>query len=249
VLNADQAMPTGGAIEITLRNVQVPGPGTPHGLKDGPYVQVTVKDDGSGIPEKHLSKIFDPYFTTKEKGSGLGLATSYSIIKQHDGLIEVASTVGGGTTFSFYLPATSAPAAPAVARSAETRPRRAGRVLVMDDEPVICRVASSILRRIGHRVETAATGEEAVELYRAAMEAGDPFDLVILDLTIRGGMGGAETVARLLEIDPEVVAVVSSGYSEDAGTAGYREQGFKAYLKKPYDLDDLRGVVNGLLED
>ncbi len=248
VLNADQAMPEGGRVEISARNLHAQGKGQIPGLAKGTYVEITVKDSGIGIPEHYLGRIFDPYFTTKEKGSGLGLATSYSIIKSHNGAITVRSEAGRGTTFSIYLPADTA-------ATKETHPQPtatevagpAGKVLVMDDEQVIRDVAGALISALGHTVEYAANGQEAVEKYEAAKRSGRKFDVVILDLTIRGGMGGAETLEKLLEIDPDVKAVVSSGYSDDAVTANYREQGFRAFLKKPYDVTGLGELLNTML--
>ncbi len=248
VLNADQAMPESGEVDIRAGNMTVSGPDAPKGLAEGSYIVISISDTGVGIPEQYLAKIFDPYFTTKEKGSGLGLATSYSIIKNHNGAINVKSEAGKGTTFSLYIPAIQARRAAAEEKTAAAvSPKRGGRVLVMDDEQVIRDVASALIGELGHRVETASHGAEAVEKYLAAAQAGDPFDVVILDLTIRGGMGGAEAVKKLLAVDPRVAAVVSSGYSDDAGIAGYLEQGFKAFLKKPYDVVELRNVLNKLM--
>ena len=247
VLNADQAMPEGGRLEISVRNVRMPVPDAPQDLEKGRYVEIAIRDTGVGIPERHIGKIFDLYFTTKEQGSGLGLATSYSIIKNHGGKIDVESEIGKGTTFHIYLPATAA-----VKRKEQVRPIEAasgltGRVLIMDDEPVILDVAGELIRALGHSVEISSHGKEALAKYREAQQSGRPFDVVILDLTIRGGMGGVETLKKLSEIDPGVKVVVSSGYSDDAATAGYLAQGFKAVLKKPYHVDELREVLNRVL--
>jgi two-component system, cell cycle sensor histidine kinase and response regulator CckA len=248
VLNADQAMPVGGQVMITARNVQIPGPDLPHDLEKGRYVEIAIRDAGIGISEQYLGMIFDPYFTTKEKGSGLGLATSYSIIKNHNGIIDVKSEVDKGTVFLIYLPATSA----AKKIEVQTRPAiaaqgRKGRVLVMDDDPVIRDIAGELIRALGHSAESVSQGKEVIEKYQDAQRSGRPFDVVLLDLTIRGGMGGAETLQKLLEFDPAVKAVVSSGYSTDALIASYQEQGFKASLRKPYNAEDLRDVLNKLL--
>jgi two-component system, cell cycle sensor histidine kinase and response regulator CckA len=248
VLNADQAMPEGGLVEITARNVHAQGRNLPQGLPQGTYVEITIRDSGVGIPKQYLAKIFDPYFTTKEKGSGLGLATSYSIITNHKGLIEVKSEMGKGTTFSIYLPATTAIRAKVQNNSATAATAgRAWRVLVMDDEQVVRDISVALITELGHRVELAVHGKEALDKFLTAKRSGDPFDVVILDLTIRGGMGGAETLQRLKEIDPGVKTVVSSGYSDDSLIAGYQEQGFKAVLKKPYNVKELQEVLNKLL--
>lgn len=248
VLNADQAMPEGGTIAITARNVAVHGPGIPAGLAPGDYVSLAVQDSGVGIPERYLTKIFDPYFSTKEKGSGLGLATSYSIIKNHGGVIDVSSAPGKGTIFTVYLPATRAARHKTGPSAAAGRTvGRTCRVLVMDDEQLVRVVAGELLRELGHEVEFAEHGDAAIGKYRLAKAEGRPFDLVILDLTIRGGKGGAETLRELLKIDPGVKAVVSSGYSDNAETADYKAHGFRAFLKKPYDMRELGRVLNEVM--
>ncbi len=246
VLNADQAMPEGGQVEITARNVKAPDKNLPQGLEKGGYVEIAVRDGGIGIPEPYIAKIFDPYFTTKERGSGLGLATSYSIIKNHGGLIDVKSEVGKGTTFSLYLPQ-ALTAEKATQIEPEPSRRTMGKILVMDDDPVIRDVAGELIKALGHEVDVAAHGDEAVEKYTSAKQSGRPFNVVILDLTIRGGIGGAETVRRIKEIDSGVKAVVSSGYSDDAITSNYRDHKFDAFLKKPYNVDSLRDVLGQLL--
>jgi len=247
VLNADQSMPLGGGITITARNAPVSEAAVLAAATTGDIVEITIQDQGTGIPLEHLSRIFDPYFTTKEKGSGLGLATSYSIIKNHGGLITVASELGKGTTFTISLPASGAP----VEQEEAPAPLAAGnkgRILVMDDEQVVRDVIGELLRSLGHEVEFAERGETAVMQYTAAMNEGSSFDIVILDLTVRGGMGGAEAVKKLLELDPNVKAVVSSGYSGDAVIADYRKYGFTAYLKKPFDIEKLHRVLNDILD-
>jgi len=245
VLNADQAMPLGGLIRISARNMPAAAL-VPHADLQGDLVEISIRDQGGGIPPEHLPRIFDPYFTTKEKGSGLGLATAYSIIRNHGGLVRVRSEIGKGTTFRIYLPASDAaaekqknPAIPAAIRKA--------RILVMDDEEVVRAVTGELLTSIGHDVAFAESGETALEAYQAARDAGTPFDAVILDLTIRGGMGGIETLRKLKEIDPNIKAVVSSGYSDDAAMSNYREQGFQAFLKKPYAMEELQSTLNALL--
>jgi signal transduction histidine kinase/ActR/RegA family two-component response regulator len=245
VLNADQAMPLGGTIRVALRTIPAAAVVPPAGL-EGDLVAITIRDEGAGIPAEHLPRIFDPYFTTKEKGSGLGLATTHSIVKNHGGLVRVQSEVGAGTTFVIYLPATGAERA-APAPPLPPAAGRAARVLVMDDEELVRAVAGELLEAIGHEAGFAADGAAAVAAYQAAREAGSPFDVVVLDLTIRGGMGGVETMRRLLELDPGVTAIVSSGYSDDAVLATYREQGFRAFLKKPYRLEELRETLDGVL--
>ncbi len=242
VLNADQAMPEGGTIIITARNVLEPKKIRPQMLSEGNYVEISIEDTGTGIPAKYLQKIFDPYFTTKEKGSGLGLATSYSIISNHGGQISVTSELGKGTNFIIYLPAIEA--AKERIQKRET-PLDVGRrkILVMDDEELVLNIAGEMMSALGHDVEFAKHGESATEKYRAAMDSGNPFDIVILDLTIRGGLGGRDTIEQLSKIDPKVKAIVSSGYSDDAAVADYEKYGFKARLTKPYKLEDLRDTL------
>ncbi len=248
VLNADQAMPVGGTISVTAANLAAGAAPLPSGLAKRDYVVIAVQDTGVGIPEQYLSRIFDPYFTTKEKGSGLGLATSYSIVKNHDGTIDVRAKAGEGSTFTIFLPATAkASRAPEAVCPAEPSASRTARVLLMDDEETIRNLGSELLGVLGHTVEVAKHGQEALEKYQGATAAAKPFDIVILDLTIRGGMGGSETIQKLKEIDPAVTAIVSSGYSDDAATANYEKQGFRAFLNKPYNLDALREVLNKVL--
>ncbi len=247
VLNADQAMPKGGVVKIAARNVAADDRSLPSTLAQDNYVVLTIEDNGVGIPEGYLNKIFDPYFTTKDKGSGLGLATSYSIIRNHAGEILVTSAAGKGSLFTLYIPATTARSV--VETTGWTSPAGApkGRILVMDDEELIRSLARELLRALGHEVEVAAHGEAALAKYQEAARAGRPFDIVILDLTIRGGMGGAETVKKLREFAPNVKAIMSSGYSDDAVTADYREQGFTEVLKKPYDIAELNKILHTLL--
>jgi PAS domain S-box-containing protein len=246
VLNADQAMPLGGSVVLRAGNLAASDSLLPQELSGRDAVLISIQDSGVGISEQYLSKIFDPYFTTKEKGSGLGLATTYSIVRNHGGLIRVQSAVDAGTTFFLYLPASGKNAEVSANPMMQLR-QRTGRVLVLDDEEVIRMVSAEMLGALGHEVAFADKGETAIEAYRAARDENRPFDVVILDLTIRGGMGGAETLQRLLKIDPGVKAVVSSGYSDDAIAAGYQEQGFKAFLKKPYNVDELQKVLDRLL--
>ncbi|MFP5213862.1 MAG: PAS domain S-box protein, partial [Acidobacteriota bacterium] len=199
IINADQAMTAGGTIRVSAENVLIDGSTVPP-LDPGRYIRVSVEDQGAGIPQEHLSKIFDPYFTTKSNGNGLGLAMVYSIISRHGGHITVESEPGRGTVFRMLLPASEKQAPPSVRvdQQRNSRGRASGLVLVLDDEASICEIASKMLAFIGYETICASEGAEAVELYRSAMEAGKPFDVVIMDLTIRGGMGGGEAIQRLI---------------------------------------------------
>jgi PAS domain S-box-containing protein len=246
VLNADQAMPMGGTIVITAKNLEVSKKGIPHLPEEGKYVEISVQDNGTGISAEYLSKIFDPYFTTKAKGSGLGLATCYSIVRNHGGAIHVSSKVGRGTTFCVYLPAVEAEKE-ALRTPGPSPFVRRGKILLMDDEELIRDIAGDMIKALDHEVELAENGEEALGKYKAAMESGNPFDVVILDLTIRGGMGGRETIERLLEVNPRIKAIVSSGYSDDTLVSDYRNYGFSACLTKPYKLQELSDGLNNLL--
>jgi len=246
ILNADQAMPGGGTINIRAENTVIKGK-RDLPLPKGNYIKITVKDQGIGIPKKHLAKIFDPYFTTKQKGSGLGLATTYSIIKNHEGYITVESEVGVGTTFHIQLPASKKPA-PVKAKAKKEAPVGGkGRILVMDDEEMIRKMLSKMLPLDGYEVELAKDGAEAVELYRKARESGQPFDAVIMDLTIPGGMGGKEAIKKLLEIDPDVKAIVSSGYATDPIMADFKKYGFSAVVTKPYSFEELEKTLRNML--
>ncbi|MBI2059970.1 MAG: PAS domain S-box protein [Nitrospirae bacterium] len=242
VANAVQAMPPGGTVRVSLRNVEASGTvGT--GLAPGRYVELGVSDTGSGIAPEHLPKVFDPYFTTKSTGSGLGLAVCHSIVKNHGGHIEIQSEVGRGTTVKVWLPATDKIPTPHSRASVEVM-RGKGRVLVMDDEAPVRSVAARMLKSLGYEVEVAADGKQAIELYSRHLGNGGSFDVVLMDLTVPGGMGGKEAMARILEINPAVTAVVSSGYSEDPVLAEFKSYGFRGRVAKPYTLEELGRVLH-----
>jgi len=248
IINAEQAMLTGGIIYITAENVTVMADDELP-LNNGNYVKITIKDTGIGIPEELRTKIFDPYFTTKEGGSGLGLATAYSIIKNHDGYISIESEVGKGTSFHIYLPVSKEgmPADTGIGDKEEELFPGKGRVLVMDDEEVVRGVVGAILNTLGYEVEFAEDGSEAIELYKQAQEGGKQFDVVIMDLTIPGGMGGGEAIKKLLEINPDSKVIVSSGYSDDAIMSSYKKYGFSAVIAKPFRFADLSRVVHQVM--
>ena len=252
VINAQQAMPESGKVVLSAENVTVRRehklPLTP-----GNYVKISCKDTGVGISADNLPKIFDPYFTTKQRGSGLGLATSYSIIKRHDGIIIACSEVGVGTTFDIYLPVSNrppelvVPAAPPVSLIANTTSRTQGKILIMDDEAFIRDLLGRLFTYFGYAVGFAEDGMEALALYKQALMAGQPFDVVIMDLIIPGAMGGKETIGKLLEIDPNARAIVSSGYSNDPIMADFRRYGFCEAVAKPYKNEELANVVQKVI--
>lgn len=245
VINASQAMPHGGAIEIYARNVEN-AEGTP--LTPGHYVKISVRDHGPGIPEEYLPKIFDPFFTTKQEGNGLGLATAYSIIRKHNGHILAEADAVQGTTFHVYLPSSDLNVLPEE-QGVKGLLAGKGRVLVMDDEDIVRLIAYNMLEELGYQTETAEDGDQAVERYKLAKEEGRSFDAVIIDLTIRGGMGGSETIRRLTEMDPGVKAIVSSGYFNDPIMSSYREFGFKDVITKPYRIEELGEVLYRVIND
>ena len=240
VLNADQAMPAGGTITITAENTVIGG-GLNLPLEPGEYIRVSVIDHGEGIASNHLPRIFDPYFTTKEDGSGLGLATAYAIVKNHDGHITVDSS-RDGTSFTVFVPATSTPADARSPDTGQVIPGQ-GRVLVLDDEASIRRLAGDLLEKLGYESELVEDGLQAIARYAEALECGRRFDAVIMDLTIPGGTGGREAVAELLEIDPDARVIVSSGYSADPVMAHHQRYGFIGVVAKPYDIRELSRVL------
>ncbi|MFA5111257.1 MAG: ATP-binding protein [Desulfobaccales bacterium] len=246
LLNADQAMPEGGVISIVAENIlgeteaDLPNPA-------GKYVKFIFSDQGTGISPKYINRIFDPYFSTKEKGSGLGLATVYSIIKNHCGLIKVKSQVEVGTIFTLYLPAIETGAFAAN----QGTPISTGdqvRVLVMDDEEMVRQVLGRILAHLGYQAELASDGSEAIEKFVKAQAEGRPFATVILDLTVPGGMGGKDAIKELLKIDPQVKAIVSSGYSDDPIMAGFQEYGFRGVVAKPYRMPELSKILHEIIK-
>ncbi|MGC8839485.1 MAG: CHASE4 domain-containing protein [Anaerolineae bacterium] len=244
VLNARQAMPQGGVVRVACANVVLDSP-SPLPLPAGRYVRISVQDTGIGNPQEHLPRIFDPYFTTKQEGHGLGLATAFSIVRRHGGHITVESELGKGSRFDVYLPASEKPAP----RREDTREplRGQGRVLVMDDGEMVRGALRAMLESLGYEVALARDGAEALEQYRAARDAGRPFHAVVLDLTVPGGMGGKEAAQELLRLDPEARLIVSSGYSNDPVLSEHTRYGFRGVLPKPFRLDDLARVLREVL--
>jgi signal transduction histidine kinase/FixJ family two-component response regulator len=248
VLNATQAMARGGILEISMDNVDVeaessPAPGA---LAPGRYVRLAVRDSGSGIPPELLARIFDPYFTTKEKGSGLGLAISHSIVQAHGGSISVESELGIGTCFTVFLPASTSQAVALVEPARHISRAGHGRVLIMDDEDMVAEVAQEMIESLGYVVRRAANGDEAIRMFSDAEQRDEPFDLVFLDLTVPGGMGGAEAVKYLREMRPTVRVIVSSGYADDSVLGRYRDHGFDGVLPKPFTIPELRLAIEEL---
>jgi PAS domain S-box-containing protein len=246
VINAMQAMADGGVIRLSAENV-LAGAVFRGAAFEGNMVKLSVADEGGGIPSEVIPKIFDPYFTTKEQGSGLGLATAYSVVRRHGGEIDVESKAGRGATFHVYLPASDEPIEDLGTPTADSTNGK-GNILVMDDEDYIRRLAAEMLGHLGYEVTCAADGAEAAELYRTFKRSGRPFDAVILDLTVPGGIGGKDAVAILRQIDPGVVAIVSSGYSNDPILADPGKFGFSGIVAKPYTLRVLSEAVHGALQ-
>lgn len=245
VINANQAMPEGGIIRVTAENLkfdqQLALP-----LGPGRYIKIAVHDQGGGIEKEHLANIFDPYFTTKKEGSGLGLASTYSIIMKHAGHITVESLVGAGSTFCVYLPAS---VKKHIDRLATSLIKGQGKILVMDDEVSLRKMMGVMLGILGYSVEFAKDGNEAMQMVRQAKESGAPFDAAILDLTIPGGLGGKDAIKPLLEIDPSLKAIVFSGYSDDPVLANFAQYGFKGMLVKPFKSQALGKVLHDVLQE
>jgi PAS domain S-box-containing protein len=252
VVNADQAMPNGGTLRVSCDNYSYDSTTSPAvtDLSAGDYIRISIRDEGVGISEECIKRIFDPYFTTKAKGNGLGLATTYSIVKNHNGLITVESKVHNGSTFTIYLPALRYQQVPV-----EPPPRQmnevvtgTGSILVVDDEEAIRDLVEFTLERLGYKVTQAESALEGVDIYKQKLEADERFDLVILDLTLPGGMGGKEALKKLIEIDPTVNAIVSSGYAMDATMSRYQDFGFRGVIAKPYEAAELGRIVHDTIE-
>ncbi len=245
VLNAIQAMQKGGRIVISAENIYLSKGNTKSG-KRGRYIKLSFRDSGPGIPRKIIDRIFDPYFTTKESGSGLGLTLSYSIIQNHNGFINVTSREGNGALFDIYLPATGDTEIKEISASRNI-PVLKGSILIMDDDASVLSVATKMLEHMGFTVTQALNGQQAVELYGKALSEGQPYDCVILDLTIKGGAGGRETISALKEINPDLVAIVSSGYSNDPVLSNFRYYGFSGVIEKPYRFDELKSALASVM--
>ncbi len=251
LINACQAMPRGGTISIQAENVVVnyPTGREEHSASRSKFIRISLQDSGAGVTTENLSKIFEPYFTTKPNGSGLGLTTAHSIVQSHGGRIEIKSRVGHGTCFYIYLPA-SEYAAETVQRVVDLPPiSGSGRILVMDDEEDIREVTVSLLQQLGYQAESACGGVEAIEKYRSGKFSGKPFDVVIVDLVVPGGMGGKATIERLRSFDPGVKVILSTGNEIDEVVSNYRLHGFKGLIRKPYTTEEIASALHSVLED
>jgi len=209
-------------------------------------LKISIEDNGMGISEENISKIFDPYFTTKQKGKGIGLAVVFSIVKNHNGHITVVSTLGLGTTFILYFPA-SEEKITQVKKKGKRSFKGKGRLLIMDDEEMVRNILGELLKNLGYEIDYAVDGAEAIKLYTRARKSGHPFDAIIMDLTIPGGMGGKIAIEKLKEINPKVKAVVSSGYSNDPIMANFNTYGFKAAISKPYNIMEIGKIIQKVL--
>jgi PAS domain S-box-containing protein len=253
VMNARESMQEGGLIYVTASDFKLADEVAT--LVAGDYVKVSIADQGGGIPEKEFDRIFEPYYSTKEmghtRGTGLGLSICRSIIRKHGGDVTVESQIGVGTTMHLFLPAAERDSLVQTPgdKPAETAPIFGeGKILVMDDDQMIRELAGEILWHLGYEVEFAQDGGEAVALYRMSMKAVRPFDAVILDLTVRGGMGGKEAMQELIKMDPDIKGIVSSGYSDDPGMTDYKQYGFSGVVAKPYTLEELGEKLNQVLK-
>jgi two-component system cell cycle sensor histidine kinase/response regulator CckA len=243
--NAAQAIPMDDQVTIAAENIVIPETSALP-LRAGNYLKITVHDQGVGIPLRYLDKIFDPFFTTKKQAIGMGLTVAYTIVKNHGGHVTVESEIGAGTAISLYLPAAYPPVKPVLVTGDLLIPGK-GKVLLMDDDEMILDVIGLMLEKIGYQVGLAKTGAEAVELFQQAVMTGKPFDAVILDSSIPGSMGGKETLAQLREVQPQVQAIISSGYTNDPVMSDYKKYGFSAALPKPYKIIKLSETLSSIL--
>lgn len=248
VINARHAMPEGGILTIAGKNIEL-NQNEIASLPEGKYLKILVQDQGIGIPPDCMAKIFDPYFTTKHAGSGMGLATSFSIIKKHNGWLTAESETDRGACFTLYLPAQT---------TLEVQSRLKGeivgaglqsaRILIMDDDLQICVIAHKMIKLFGYDSFAVHDGETAVRKYESAIKEGKPFDLILMDLTIPGGMGGKEAIIKILDIEPDAKAIVVSGYSNDPVLANYRDYGFSGMLVKPFKMEQLKEAIDTALK-
>jgi len=248
-INANQATPDGGHFFVEMKNISILGDEITD-LEKGVYLQISVRDEGIGIEQKNIDKIFDPYFTTKETGSGLGLATTYSIIKKHHGHLEIESELNVGTKFTIYLPAIKPEEVILKVQKdvTATKNRQTAKILIMDDDEAILTITSSMLELLNYEVETANGGAQAIEKYNKSLKDGRPFDIIIMDLTIPGGMGGEVAVKKILEIDDTAKIIVSSGYENSSVMSNYKDFGFEDVIVKPFTIESLGEVLSRVLD-
>jgi len=247
VINANQAMPEGGIIEIRCENLSSARKDVVPFIQDGKFVKICIRDSGIGMPANIVEKIFDPYYSTKDTGNGLGLAITQSIITKHNGHISVESSPGVGTTFTIYLPASITGGTEHQESFVEEKAASKARIMIMDDDEIVRDIAKNMLDFLGHEVVLAKDGEEAIALFKDAKDTGTKFDLIIMDLTIPGGMGGQEAVKKILAIDSDAKVIVSSGYSNAPAMANFKDYGFCATIVKPYRLNELSKVINQVI--
>jgi PAS domain S-box-containing protein len=254
IMNAREAMPQGGLLEVSAENVN--SSDDLSNLRNGNYVKISIADHGKGIAQKNLDKIFNPYFSTKKmgdkKGTGLGLSICHSIIQKHGGKVTVRSKYSKGSTFHIYLPGADGKSRnqkAAVTTEQEIPIFGEGRILIMDDEEMIRKLAGELLTYLGYEVDFAKDGSEAVKRYKNAVASKKPFDAVILDLTVKGGMGGKDAIQELVKIDPHVVGIVSSGYCNDTGITDYGRYGFRGVVTKPYTMGELGEKLNQVISN
>jgi CheY-like chemotaxis protein/two-component sensor histidine kinase len=242
LVNAKQSMPGGGVITVRASNISISSE-SKFQIKPGKYIRLGIEDQGEGIPEENLTKIFKMHFTTKKEGSGIGLASCIYIIKNHGGTIHVESEIGKGSVFTVLLPATEIVDPDAVARDVGPL-NGSGCILVMDDESMVQQTLGDMLSHFGYQVDFANDGSAAIKMYREALNSGEPYKLVIMDLTIPGGMGGMETIKHLIDLDPDVKAIVSSGHPNDPAMYHCSDYGFTASIRKPYSLRALQELLS-----
>ncbi|MEN8207999.1 MAG: ATP-binding protein, partial [Candidatus Fermentibacteria bacterium] len=247
VTNAQQSMPDGGRVCIDAENILI-HENDPLTIPEGQYIKIAISDNGIGIEDNHLNRVFDPFFTTKRNGTGLGLATAYSIIRKHSGYIKIKTKAGAGSTFTIYLPA-ELHSESSDAREPGPEKLSGGKILVMDDKELVRETVMIMLSRLGYEVDSASDGREAIVKYKSAMSTSEPFNAVILDLTVPNGLGGMETMEELQKIDPDITAVVSSGYSNAPVMSDYSVYGFAGVIMKPYSITQLSDLLRKVFNE
>lgn len=250
VMNARQAMPDGGALKISAKNIELKENEIKL-LPEGNYIKISVEDEGTGIAEHHILQIFDPYFSTRKTGNGMGLATSYSIIRKHNGCITVLSTPGKGTSFFIFLPVQKKEDMVPIFMETESMSHtgmKSANILIMDDDEQVCAITRKMIQRFGFTASIVPDGKKAVSMVEKAIKNRTPFDLILMDLTIPGGMGGKDAIREILKIDPDTKAIVISGYSNDPVLSNYNDYGFKGMLCKPFTITELREILDKVLK-